>query len=116
MQTRAVELGWVNGVVIAVRSTFSDHPGTLIQEAGPMEIRDKVRGLALDRKVAKVTLVGVPDRQLSLAGIALKSANAKGAYTELLWAGFQPHDVLEFSRPVALPGAAREAQSDPGRG
>jgi aspartate kinase len=62
MQTRAVELGWVNGVVIAVRSTFSDHPGTLIQEAGPMEIRDKVRGLALDRKVAKVTLVGVPDR------------------------------------------------------
>lgn len=62
MQTRAVELGWVNGVVIAVRSTFSDHPGTLIQEADPMEIRDRVRGLALDRKVAKVTLVGVPDR------------------------------------------------------
>src|SRR6476469_7350419 len=31
MQTRAVELGWVNHVVIAVRSTFSDHPGTLIQ-------------------------------------------------------------------------------------
>jgi aspartate kinase len=27
-----------------------------------MELRDKVRGVALDRKVAKVTLVGVPDR------------------------------------------------------
>ena len=27
-----------------------------------MELRDKVRGMALDRKVAKVTLVGVPDR------------------------------------------------------
>jgi aspartate kinase len=62
MQTRAVELGWVNGVVIAVRSTFSDHPGTLIREVDPMELREKVRGLALDRKVAKVTLVGVPDR------------------------------------------------------
>ena len=62
MQTRAVELGWVNGVVIAVRSTFSDHPGTLIREVDPMELRDKVRGLALDRKVAKVTLIGVPDR------------------------------------------------------
>lgn len=62
MQTRAVELGWVNGVVIAVRSTFSDHPGTLIKEVSPMELRDKVRGVALDRKVAKVTLVGVPDR------------------------------------------------------
>jgi aspartate kinase len=62
MQTRAVELGWVNGVIIAVRSTFSDHPGTLIQEVDSMELREKVRGLALDRKVAKVTLVGVPDR------------------------------------------------------
>jgi len=62
MQTRAVELGWVNAVVIAVRSTFSDHPGTLIREVDPMELREKVRGLALDRKVAKVTLVGVPDR------------------------------------------------------
>ena len=68
MQTRAVELGWVNGVVIAVRSTFSDHPGTLIKEVSTMELRDKVRGVALDRKVAKVTLVGVPDRP----GIARK--------------------------------------------
>ncbi len=45
-----------------------------------------------------------------LAGIALKSASAKGAYTELLWAGFQPGDVLEFSRPVALPEGTREAR------
>ena len=62
MQTRAVELGWVNGVIIAVRSTFTDHPGTLIKEVNHMELRDKVRGVALDRKVAKVTLVGVPDQ------------------------------------------------------
>jgi aspartate kinase len=62
MQTRAVELGWVNGVVIAVRSTFSDHPGTRIREDPLVEQRNKVRGLATDRHVAKVTLVGVPDR------------------------------------------------------
>jgi aspartate kinase len=62
MQTRAVELGWVNGVVIRVRSTFSEHPGTTIREVTDMELRDKVRAMALDRKVAKVTLVGVPDR------------------------------------------------------
>jgi aspartate kinase len=62
MQTRAVELGLVNGVVIRVRSTFSDHPGTTIREVTDMELRDKVRAMALDRKVAKVTLVGVPDR------------------------------------------------------
>jgi aspartate kinase len=62
MQTRAVELGWVNDVIIRVRSTFSDHPGTSIQEVSTVELRDKVRAMALDRKVAKVTIVGVPDR------------------------------------------------------
>ena len=62
MQTRAVELGWVNDVVIRVRSTFSDHPGTMIREVTSMELREKVRAMALDRKVAKVTLMGVPDR------------------------------------------------------
>jgi aspartate kinase len=62
MQTRAVELGWVNDVVIRVRSTFSDQPGTSIQEVSAVELRDKVRAMALDRKVAKVTVVGVPDR------------------------------------------------------
>jgi aspartate kinase len=62
MQTRAVELGWVNGVEIAVRSTFSDHPGTRIKEDPDVEQRNKVRGLASDRNVAKVTVVAVPDR------------------------------------------------------
>jgi aspartate kinase len=62
MQARAVELGWVNGVEIAVRSTFSDHPGTLIREERDVEQRNKVRGVAHDRNVAKVTLLAVPDR------------------------------------------------------
>ena len=62
MQTRAVELGWVNGVEIAVRSTFSEAAGTRIKEDAQVEQRNKVRGLATDRNVAKVTLVAVPDR------------------------------------------------------
>ena len=61
MQTRAVELGWVNGVVIEVLSSFEDAPGTLIKE-DPLVQRNKVRGLAHDRNVAKVTLVEVPDQ------------------------------------------------------
>jgi aspartate kinase len=62
MQTRAVELGWVNGIEIAVRSTFGDQPGTRIKEDPVVEQRNKVRGLATDRNVAKVTLVEVPDQ------------------------------------------------------
>jgi len=62
MQVRAVELGWVNDVVIEVLSSFEDAPGTLIKEDPFVEQRNKVRGLAHDRNVAKVTLVAVPDR------------------------------------------------------
>ena len=62
MQTRAVELGWVNGVTIEVRSSYEEHPGTLIKEDSSVEQRNKVRGLAADTKVAKVTMVAVPDR------------------------------------------------------
>jgi len=62
MQVRAVELGWVNDVVIEVLSSFEDAPGTQIKEDPLVEQRNKVRGLAHDRNVAKITLVEVPDR------------------------------------------------------
>src|SRR3954449_12741228 len=62
MQTRAVELGWINDVIIEVLSSFEDAPGTLIKEDPLVEQRNKVRGLAHDRNVAKVTIVAVPDR------------------------------------------------------
>jgi aspartate kinase len=62
MQVRAVELGWINGVEIEVLSSFEDAPGTLIREDPLVEQRNKVRGLAHDRNVAKVTVLAVPDR------------------------------------------------------
>ena len=62
MQVRAVELGWVNEVEIEVLSSFEDAPGTIIKEDPFVEQRNKVRGLAHDRNVAKVTVVAVPDR------------------------------------------------------
>jgi aspartate kinase len=76
MQTRAVELGWVNGVVIEVLSSFEDAPGTLIKEDPLVEQRNKVRGLAHDRNVAKVTLVEVPDRPGVAASVFKPLADA----------------------------------------
>src|SRR6058998_3536339 len=76
MQTRAVELGWVNGVVIEVLSSFEDAPGTLIKEDPFVEQRDKVRGLAHDRNVAKVTLVEVPDQPGVAASVFRPLADA----------------------------------------
>lgn len=62
MHPRAVELGSVYGVPIVVRSSFNQNPGTLIHGEAAMEVRNKVRGIAHDTDVAKVTVVGVPDR------------------------------------------------------
>src|SRR4030043_2041887 len=62
MHSRAVELGWVYNMPILVASSFSDKSGTIIHGGIPMEVRNKVRGIAHDLNVAKVTVVGVPDR------------------------------------------------------
>ncbi|MCI0583586.1 MAG: aspartate kinase [Chloroflexi bacterium] len=76
MQVRAVELGWINGVEIEVLSSFEDAPGTLIREDPLVEQRNKVRGLAHDRNVAKVTLLAVPDRPGIARGVFAPLADA----------------------------------------
>ena len=62
MHPRAVELGAVYDIPILVASSFTDHPGTMIRGGTSMEIQNKVRGIAHDLNVAKVTILGVPDR------------------------------------------------------
>ena len=62
MHSRAVELGQVYNMPILVASSFNNESGTIIHGGIPMEVRNKVRGIAHDMNVAKVTVVGVPDR------------------------------------------------------
>jgi len=80
MHPRAVEIGELYGVPIHVRSSFHRRPGTMIVSEVPMEDRNRVRGVAHELEVAKVTVVGVPDRPgvaaavfepLSRAGISV---------------------------------------------
>jgi aspartate kinase len=62
MHPRAVELGELFNMPIMVASSFTDNPGTLIHGGEAMEVRNKVRSIAHDLDVAKITIVGVPDR------------------------------------------------------
>ncbi len=62
LHPRAAELGMVYDIPIIVASSFNDEPGTLIHGGVMMEQFNKVRGIADDAHVAKVTLRGVPDR------------------------------------------------------
>jgi aspartate kinase len=62
LNPRAAELAAVHGIPIVVASSFTDEPGTLIHGGVSMEQFNKVRGIAHDLDVAKVTVRGVPDR------------------------------------------------------
>ena len=62
MAPRAVELGSVYNVSILVAHSAKDAPGTLIHGGADMEGFNRVRGIAHDLDVAKVTLRHVPDR------------------------------------------------------
>jgi aspartate kinase len=59
---RSVELAELYRLPILVASSFNEEPGTLIHAETTMEPTNKVRGIALDRDVAKITVRGVPDR------------------------------------------------------
>ena len=73
---RAIELGELFNIPILVASSFTQNPGTLIHGGVSMEVRNKVRGIAHDLDVAKVTVVGVPDRPGIAASIFKPLAKA----------------------------------------
>ncbi len=62
MQPRSIELAALYDVPLLVASSFVEAPGTLIHEGGSMEQQNRVRAVAADLNVAKITLLGVPDR------------------------------------------------------
>lgn len=74
MQSRSVEFAKKFGVVFEVRSSLNDNPGTIVKEETKSMEGVVVRGVALDKNQAKVTLVGVPDKP----GVAAKIFKALG--------------------------------------
>lgn len=76
MEARAVEFASKHDVVIHVRSSFNDHPGTIIKQEDESMEQVLVRGIAYDVKEAKVTVRGVPDRPGIVATIFGELADA----------------------------------------
>lgn len=77
LHPRAVEYAKQYGVPLMVRSSFKSVPGTLVKEEAVMEKGMIVSGIAYDLNVAKVALVGVPNRKdnLQLVFRTLAEAN-----------------------------------------
>ncbi|MCF0233906.1 MAG: aspartate kinase, partial [Thermoguttaceae bacterium] len=67
MHSRSIEFAKKFGVLVHVRSSFSDRPGTVIGPV-PERLDAPVCGAALAKDEARVTVVGVPDKP----GVAMK--------------------------------------------
>jgi len=69
MQSRSVEFAKKFGVVFEVRSSLNDNPGTIVKEETANMESVVIRGVALDKNQAKVTLAHVPDQPGAAARI-----------------------------------------------
>jgi len=126
MHPRAVELGELFNIPILVASSFTQSSGTLIYGGASMEMRNKVRGIAHDLDVAKIAVVGVPDRPgiaaaifepLAKAGISVDTIvqNAGlGKITDLTFtvARSQLSKAMRLVRPIAESIGAKKCVSD----
>jgi aspartate kinase len=123
---RAVELGEIFDIPILVASSFTDSPGTLIHGGASMEVRNKVKSIAHDLDVAKITVVGVPDRPgiaaalfepLAKANISVDTIVQNASIeniTDLTFtvARSQLAGAMEVAEPIAKSIGARECISD----
>jgi len=123
---RAVELGELFNVPILVASSFTDNPGTLIHGGVSMEVRNKVRGIAHDLDVAKITVVGVPDRPgiasaifepLAKANISIDTIVQNASINKITDLTFtvaksQLAKAMDVVKPIAKSIGARECVSD----
>ena len=98
MHPRAVEIGQLYDVPIHVRSSFHEGVGTMIVAHVPMEERQRVRGIAEESNVAKITVVGVPDRP-GIAAAIFEPLGAAGISVDVIVQniGRSRHTDLTFS-------------------
>ena len=126
MHPRAVELGELYNIPILVASSFTGRPGTLIHGGISMEVRNKVRSIAHNLDVAKITVVGVPDRPgiaaalfgpLAEANISVDTIVQNASVNNITDLTFtvaksQLQDAMEVVEPIARSIGARECISD----
>jgi aspartate kinase len=62
LQLRSVEFARNHGVTLHVRSSFNDHPGTIVKEADETMEQAIISGVTHDTSEAKITIRDVPDR------------------------------------------------------
>jgi aspartate kinase len=126
IHARAVELGQLYNIPILVASSFNDGPGTLIHGGVSMEGRNKVTGIAHDLDVAKITIVGIPDKPgiaatifepLAKAGISVDTIVQNSSINNVADLTFTVargdlEKAMEVTKPISAAIGARECASN----
>jgi len=77
IHSRAVEVAATNQMPLLVKNTFEHtHRGTIIHSESNMENVNKVRGIAHQNQVGKITIKGVPDKPGIASGVFKPLADA----------------------------------------
>jgi len=76
MQSRSVEFAKKYDVVFEVRSSFNHNPGTIVKEEVAYMEQVVVRGVAVDKDQAKITVSNIPDKPGSAAKVFRSLADA----------------------------------------
>jgi aspartate kinase len=67
LHPRSVECAMKHNVPLVVRSSFTEEPGTWVKESVTMEDTLQVRGIAYDLNVARIKVLGLPNRVETLS-------------------------------------------------
>jgi aspartate kinase len=114
MHARAVEVGAIYGVDILVASSFdAEAPGTIIRREATMEQSNKVRGIAHQDHIGKVTVRGVPDRP-GIAAQLFEPLAAAGVSVDTIVQNASVEDLTDMTFTVAqsdLSSAIRTAEA-----
>jgi len=101
LHPRAVEYAKHYRVNLVVRSSFTEHEGTLVKEEAAMEQGIVVRGIAYDKNVARISIMGVADVPGILAKVFTALAEANIDVDIIVQSGVT-NGTADFSFTVSL--------------
>jgi len=96
LMLRAVEYARNHGVVVHVRSSFTDEEGTWVREEDERMEQAIISGIAHDTSEAKVTVSGVPDRP-GIAARVFRSLADAGVNVDMIVQNVSEHGHTDIS-------------------
>lgn len=101
LHPRAVEYAKNYNVQLVVRSSFNHNEGTKVKEEAAMEQGIVVRGIAYDKNVARISILGVEEKPGQLAKVFSALAKAQIDVDIIVQSGVQ-NGLADFSCTVSL--------------